>query len=212
MRGESGRRWKTLALLAVLLMLLPLAAGRGEEEAEPAEATERPDVFQARTSFFLNSVRSKGGLVGIDEVGVVVESLPSECEGTGVSKQSLETQVELYLRKSGLIEVKDETLGMIGEWVYVNLSGIETRPGWIAYCLSIEVRQPVFLQRLLFAERFQAIKMVGVVTWSKIFFGYCPSSDFEKVIRRTVDRGLDELANDYMKENPGAKWGGKEKE
>jgi len=136
----------------------------------------------------------------------VVEILPAVFEDTGISEEGLKTQVELYLRKSGLIEVKDDSF----PYVYVRLNGAETGLGGIAFSLELKVGQPVFLQRINVASGSPRAITCSGSTLHSGFLGICPRDRIRARIQETLKELLEGFANDYMKENPKAKWGGKE--
>lgn len=138
-------------------------------------------------------------LKGLQGVGVGVEYLTPEVEKYGLTRQQLQTDVELRLRQNGIrVLSKQEELstpGMPNLYLNVNIVAREDS-GLAAYSILLELRQNVFLAR-------DITKLCITPTWLK---GSTGSVGLGKIdaLREYVKDDVDQFINNYLAANPKA--------
>ena len=135
-------------------------------------------------------------LKGLQGVYVLVEYLISEQEKFGLTKQQLQTDVELRLRQSGIMVLSEQEWLLIpGEprlYVNVNLQ-IYEEIGLVAFNILIELNQSVFLAR-------DPTKFCMASTWWTALGGPIGLSKIT-TIRESVKDCVDIFINDYLAAN-----------
>jgi hypothetical protein len=152
-----------------------------------------------------NSIRSLRGLKG---VWVLVEFLATDIEAVGLSKDNIQTDVELKLRLAGIkVLTKEEWLIEPGSpRLYIRVGYIRVGSTMVplpiqkddtlyAYSIEVELHQNVFL------ERDPKIYKDGATTWGNGSVGVVGE---EKIlsIRDHIKDNVDEFINDYLSVNP----------
>jgi hypothetical protein len=134
-------------------------------------------------------------LVGLKGVEVVIEQMQPEAESLGLTKEQLQTDVELRLRKAGIkVLTKREALFMPGmPWLYVNVNTL-VRSGFPLLAYSVRV---ILNENVTLANGFQT---VGTI-WSSETTGNVGTQRISQ-IRESVGDLVDGFINDYLAANP----------
>jgi len=139
----------------------------------------------------------KETLKGIHTVEAVVENF-NEDNLAGLSKTTIQTDVELRLRHIGIVVSKDDS-----GFLYVIINGLEIKrddgssSGVFCYMVSIEYRQNAALLRN------PSIIALNATTWSTApIIGVTIREHLHQKIRDAVARGVDRFLNDYLTVNP----------
>ncbi|MGD0625711.1 MAG: hypothetical protein ABSB32_13445 [Thermodesulfobacteriota bacterium] len=136
-------------------------------------------------------------LRGLWVMSVLVESLPPDIEGKGLTKEQIQTDVELKLRLAGIKVFSDEEWVAIprSPYLYVNAHVMVKRDIRLAvYNIDIELRQWVIL------ERDPKIKIIAT-TWD---IGYLGSIGSDQIgdIRNSIKALVDIFINGFLSVNP----------
>jgi hypothetical protein len=132
-----------------------------------------------------NSRSSLASLAGITTLCVVIEDLPPGAVRLGLTKDTLQTDVELKLRLAGMRVIASNQ-----EALYVN---VNTTADSAAVNASIEVLQPMALVR---APR---IVLGAATTWS---IGKLATFHTAGQVRDLVKDEVDTFLNDWLTVNP----------
>jgi hypothetical protein len=135
----------------------------------------------------------RDGLRGITTLRVVVESLPTSAEGTGLDLQQLQTDVELRLRKAR-VTVLDKG---VWSYVYLNVNIVKASFGDV-YAVSVEL---AFQRGGLFGVGKDAVFAFASV-WSKGALGIVGKQNLSTTVRDTVGDLSDQFINDLLAANP----------
>lgn len=128
-------------------------------------------------------------LKGPGPVEVLVETLPPDAEGAGLTRDQLKTDVELRLRRSR-IKVAPSPFG----YLYVNIDALKiSGPESLVYSVHVGVSQAATLDG----------NKAGIMgpTWSNGMVGPSPSGDFAAKVRGVVGDEVDKFINDYLAVN-----------
>lgn len=187
-------KWKVASVVVFSIVCLAVAFGQIEQFKEALEIRRIP--------IELSDVLVLHGLKELKVVGnVLVEKLPDGFEQAGVSARDIRTQVELRLRQSGLKITN--SLFLPPEYVYARVSGLPIKnllgvqTGWV-YVIELRIVQPAYLERL--TNEGKRIRCYAS-TYDSSWIGICGLQDLRSAIREGIDRALDELINDWLKEN-----------
>ncbi|MFI5342136.1 MAG: hypothetical protein ACHQ7N_20150 [Candidatus Methylomirabilales bacterium] len=159
----------TFALMTLLLLGLPVPA--------------RPDD----TSFW------RATLKGITAFHVVVEVLTPEAERDGLTRDQLQTDVELRLRKAG-INVTSSYANTRESFLYLNVNTYKEPVGLYAFNISLEFHQGVILTRnrnVSLPASTWYVGTVGIVSAERL-----------REVRDTVADKVDQFINAYLEQNP----------
>lgn len=139
-------------------------------------------------------------LRGLTGFHVIVEKTNNpRAETRGVTKNQLQTDVELRLRKAGIrvLTQKEWLLSSRTPALYVNLNILtldRIAEGYYLYSLNVEVKQLVYLQTSPAVE-------ILASTWDKGLSGAAGRDSLDDV-RRGLGDLVDYLINDYLAANP----------
>jgi hypothetical protein len=136
-----------------------------------------------------NNKYSRESLAGIASLGVVVEELPTPATKLGLTKEAIQTDVELKLRLAGM-EV-DSTNHAQYLYVEVNVLAANNRSN--AVNIHVEMAQAVTLHR-------DAAILTTAATWSisELATNVYTAQDIRDLIKDQVDRFL----NAWLSVNP----------
>jgi hypothetical protein len=141
--------------------------------------------------------QSRATLRGIEGVEVAIEDLTSEVERAGLTKQQLQTDVELRLRHAGIrVLTSEERLGTPGlPWLYINVT-VKLRPEseLAAFNINVELNQDASLKT--------DGSLATVSTWhygATGSIGKLRLSDIRDFVRDCVDKFI----NAYLSVHPG---------
>lgn len=138
-------------------------------------------------------------LRGIKEFAVLIEDLKPEIEKEGLTRNIIQTDVELKLRLAGIkVITEEESFKVPGApYLYVNVNVMKLKTIGYVFHINVEFRQSVNLLRKYRIE-------YGVPTWFRGVLGgtsYSSNGAFQK-IRGAVKDMVDEFINGYLSVNP----------
>jgi hypothetical protein len=142
-------------------------------------------------------VKGRDTLVGLPSVHVFVEELNPEVEKYGLTRQLLQTDVELQLRRYGIKVIsKEEMLRTKGMPVlHINLNCVIRDP---SAAISIEVK----LQEIAFlTTRYPVMACLDATTWEKRSVAIVGLLKIETT-REVIHNLVNEFINDYLAANP----------
>ncbi len=179
METEGEVRMKRLFAATVLLFFL-----QGSSQ-----------IISAQTS----EVESLRGLRGM---AVIIEDFQSITKKTGLTESQLKIDVEVELRKAGiLVLTRDKIMTTPGNpYLYVTVysndrPGVVVASGLYAFGIDLALRQAVDLRRN---------RSIGLwaTTWGKGSVGSTGISNFKKGVREAVRDHVNDFINDYLTANP----------
>lgn len=139
-----------------------------------------------------------GSLKGASQVGVAVVPLSPEAEQDGLSRRQLQTDVELRLRKAGIIVRPEEENRHPGvPWLFVEVVNLRLPTGLCAYAIGVSCRQLVILYRD------EKIVVEEATTWQKpLLLATVGANNMPASVRGDVGDMVDEFINDWLTANP----------
>lgn len=134
-------------------------------------------------------------LVGLKGVHVLVEEMDPQPERMGLSKAQIQTDVELRLRKGGVMvltkEEMQETPGM--PYLYLDVDTFfNSDIHLVAFSIRVELHESVTLAR--------GFKTVGAI-WETHSIGDVGKDNIRE-IRNSIGDKVDKFINDYLAANP----------
>ena len=141
---------------------------------------------------------SRETLKGLQGVYVIIEYMVPVAEKDGLTKDLLQTDVELQLRKSGIkVLTKEEwTKTPWMPYLYVRVS-LFKKEGLQLYAFFIEVK----LRQAVYLKRNPDISTL-TETWDTAFIGTVGVSKMKTGIRDSLKDKVDEFINAYLAVNP----------
>lgn len=135
-------------------------------------------------------------LKGLKGVYVLVESIPSEIIEEKLTKEQIQTDVELKLRLAGIKVVPREERFSTPGWptLYINVNAILRKEGLVVYNIHIQLEQSVYLKRATKTE-------ITATTWSNGSIGFVGLGKMRE-IRDSIKDMVDIFINDYLSVNP----------
>ena len=128
-------------------------------------------------------------LRGIESMDLAVEGLGAAAKAIGLTKQQLQTDVELKMRTAG-VKVDDSA----GPYLYLNVGVVHSgATGRVAFSITLKFRQMG-----TFLDGYEG----HGTTWDKNSFGMSGERGAARYIRESVGDRVDEFLNDYLKANP----------
>ena len=136
------------------------------------------------------SESDRQSLKGLKGVEVLVEDFSPGTEQAGLTKSSIQTDVELKLRLARI-----PVSSPVGEtFLYVQLTVVNPADAIWTYGINVELYQMVFL------ARDPTIKVTGS-TWSTSVVGSVGKSNVQQIRDRIKDQ-VDQFINAYLSVNP----------
>jgi hypothetical protein len=135
---------------------------------------------------------TRATLAGIKEMAVVVdvEGSSDDVAASDLTKEMLQTDVGLRLRKAGLKVVTNSEYHL-----FINVHVIRAKTAPIAsYSVRFEFEQSIEIPRLS--------KAAFATTWSIALLGLTRTSDIRAAVRDDVADGTDRFMNAYLSVNP----------
>jgi len=137
----------------------------------------------------------QNALRGLNGLCVIVEDMDPKMEELGLTRDQIQTDVELRLRRAGIIVLTmEEALKSPGSpYLYVNINSyfLSTLP-IVAFSTRVELRETVTLVN--------GMKTEGNI-WHIGTVGASRTQDIRK-IKEFIEEGVDKFINDYLAANP----------
>jgi hypothetical protein len=134
-------------------------------------------------------------LQGIRKISVVVEKLDEESTKYGVTEQTLRTQTELELRRTGITVGDRAESALDSPTLYVRLTAMAAA-GLHVYHIELFVEQNATLRRD------PNITAYGAITWDKTNLGIVGSTEYSNNVHKNLGTLLEMFLNDYLSVNP----------
>jgi hypothetical protein len=134
-------------------------------------------------------------LVGLKGVYVSIEKMAPQAESLGLTQDQIKTDVELRLRKAGVLVLTIEETGMVPGYptFYVNIgTTIAQNRSFVPYSVILKL-----IERVTLARGFKAFGAI----WDTGRVGAIDLSHITQ-IRGSVDDLVDIFINDYLAANP----------
>jgi hypothetical protein len=160
------------ALLVAAVLLAPLV-GRAQDISDEA----------ARAS-------ANRALRGLRTVGVLIENLPPELAKLGLTREALQSKVELGLRRMGLKVIPE---AKATTYLYLQMQGFDLESGLVVYSARLEVHDVATLART------RASRVV--TTWSRAILATVGRAKFTDDAAATVGELLDDFENAWRGAN-----------
>ena len=143
-----------------------------------------------------DSELARQSLKGLKGIAVLVESLKPEVELAGLTKASIQTDVDLKLRLAGIpVLSRDVAHPGVQYFLYVQVSFLPIPDGVWPYRIDVELTQRVLLDR----DR----SIIGIAsTWSVGSVGRVGKENVRKFVRDAIKDRVDEFINAYLSVNP----------
>ncbi len=147
-----------------------------------------------------NTESERATLRGLEGVDVVVEDIRNDAERDGLTKDAVQTDVELRLRQAGIrVLTREERLNTPGQpWLYVKVFTVTRSGGLCAYnSIDVEFWQSVRLDRdsSLFwgadQKKWSTPRIVGTAEGGNL-----------RDVRETLRDKVDQFINAYLSVNP----------
>jgi hypothetical protein len=143
-----------LILWGVPTFMVPAHMGKAQGTPSPftvsAASVTPTQTEKNKKKGPLTFVNERESLRGQKAVGVLVASIHPDAERDGLTREQLQTDVELRLRKAGIPMRGDEGPGRTRKTrpiiLYVSIDTIKTNLGLYAYAIRIEANQTVALK------------------------------------------------------------------
>ena len=129
-------------------------------------------------------------LKGITSVQVFVEGVSPEDKRHGLTRDRLQTDVELRLRRAGIAVSASAT-----EYLYVNVNTLRSRRTVTSFSVVVMVRQSAYL------VRDASITVPAAITWWKGTDGIIVTDNLSGV-RDAAGDLVDQFISAYRKQNP----------
>ena len=193
---DSRREGHLMKLNRAFVCALGLLAFLGWTVAEESSSAAPPGLI------------SSYGMEGLRDVQVVVEDIDGEFERTmSVSRERVQTQTELYLRKIPEVKVSDSA--KLCPYVYININatvvdGPHNLSGGQGSILVALVQPAMLLRAVPTTE--QPIWVSSAATWWNGTIFQCTTGvDGGEHVLQCLTHLLDDFQNQYLKANPDVK-------
>jgi len=134
-------------------------------------------------------------LKGLKGIYVLVEPLEADVEQGGLTKTSIQTDVELKLRQAGIAVLTEAEAHAAAGEPFLQINVTTTSGPLYAYSITVELCQTVRL------DRDPSILVVGATTWSAAEVGTVSRGSLRSVRDKIKDH-VDMLVNAYLSVNP----------
>ena len=142
-------------------------------------------IVQLSPLFAVDSELSRGSLAGLTSFGVLVEDLSPGATRLGLTREAIQTDVELKLRLAGIRIASTDLDG------YLHIAASVTDDGTSA-CIQVEMLQYVVLARKM------SISILAP-TWSE---GTVTKNYTAQQIRSVIKDNVDKFLNAWLSVNP----------
>ena len=190
----KSKLFLTVLLLAAITTIGVSQEGPFQPDNRFAIGAEKRKAEDERISKLLPPVQS---LVGVKGVRVLIKDLTEGAKSAGLTKEQLQTDVELKLRLAGIKVNSDKEWRVSEGHVFLAIIINHVSDDYsFPYSINLGLGQDVYLAR-------KPHRRCGfITTWDKGHLGRCSSSKFAKTIRDTLKDQTDEFINDYLTANP----------
>lgn len=188
-----------IAIVAVLITVtvwLVAEAGDKSESSIKSYLTskDRENFVQIMNkSRIVHKIKNQVDILkGVGAINVLVEGMTPDIERLGLTRQALQTDVELLLRKYGIEVEKDLSL----RGLYIVVTAIPEESGIIAYTISVEFYD------IVIPVRNPTITIFGATVWQKSGGIGIVGTNKIRRITEDVEDHVKEFINDYLAANP----------
>ena len=142
-------------------------------------------------------VKQRDVLAGLQGMGVVVEKLDDGSKEAGLTREQIQTDVELKLRLAGIKVLSREKYGTMksGAYLYVQVNAIKMR-NFLACSCNVSVS----LIEIVHLARDPAIS-VYAETWNKNCIIIAGSATIGEAAQKVIKNLVDMFINDYLATN-----------
>ncbi len=138
----------------------------------------------------------RDSLHGLPGVYVDIHAPSKEAQQDGLSKEAIQTAVELILRSSGIkILTTDKPVESIPPASLTVRLGTVKGPNLYSYCVEVNLAQEVALSR-------QPGHTMIATTWRKGIGGMIGQEMLVSVIGNAIEPAIKDFANDFLTVNP----------
>jgi len=171
----------------------------GQTDEQPEVPTLDEAGLMAIAEVMASAEVSDNGLRGLEEVGILVESLkPEGSRRTGLTERQLEATLTAALLRSGTVRVTTDKLARATMYLNVQLMALDP-PRGVVCTVHLKVWQCAFLPRVDGPWLWHA----AAVTWDPLgFIGIGPDQEVAQRVKQNVRDLVDEFTVEYFKENP----------
>ena len=171
----------------------------GKQEVEhPFPQTPEEEELECLLNIIAKSPILKEGdynvLKGIRDMKVVVLPLRPEIEKRGLTRQMLQTDVELQLRKYGIKVNEFNAPGVTYLYILMPARTYPLYDGFVNYGIIVQFRDLVVL------DRFPA-KLAPATVWQRAAIGIIGLSKIQQIREQLKDQ-VNMFINDYLAANP----------
>jgi hypothetical protein len=141
---------------------------------------------------------ARATLKGIDAVLVIIEPLDPQAKRDGLTRDQLQTDVEVRLRKAGIKVSSGVPIGSseILSPLHLMVKALERSPSQrCVYAINLELLQDVALLRKPNATWLAP-------TWDHYYLGEVGADRFSRQVRDNVADLVDKFINAYLEQNP----------
>lgn len=145
-----------------------------------------------KKSRYVRTVKNKIDILkGLEAIHVLVENLTPEVERLGLTRQALQTDVELLLHKYGI----ETTKSPLSHVLYIKVSVLPNDLGFVAFSISVD------LTDLVIPVRNPTITIVDARVWHNGSVGSVGKNRIRS-IHENVKDVVEIFINDYLAANP----------
>jgi len=154
-------------------------------------------LIAALTSTCYAAVDERDSLRDLDGVKVVVEDVSKLAEARGVQRDQLQRGIEAKLRAAGIKVLNSGEFPVGDPYLRVRVDATEEKAGMMAYHLSLEFAQVVFMRRD------PTITFNRAATWkAPDRIGLVPAPKLSESIQNDLSGQLDQFIEAFRAVNP----------
>jgi hypothetical protein len=152
-------------------------------------------ILVLETVAYPQKLQPRESLGGITSVSVTVEKIDKDAERDGLSRDQVQTDVELRLRKAN-IQIREKTDSKFPTYpqLYVIVNAVKSNVGIYAFSVDVQVNDVANLTR-------KPPRLAIVTIWDAGTTGSVGASNVRK-IRESISDVVDQFINDYLAANP----------
>ncbi len=142
----------------------------------------------------MDELLNVGLLRGLDKLGVVIETLPSQLRQRELHETRLKAQVQERLHQAGIeVIAEEEAISNRLPYLYVNVNIMKTDIGLYVFGTRVSLKQTVLLSREPFIELYTS-------TWETGGVGTVGVNNLSAILR-SIREHVDRFCLDHLAEN-----------